>query len=136
MRHDNLRIRSNPPGAMNTSRWSRRDILQGLAISLGAGTTVSLLGGCVPDLDSAGGQPGLRTALAWIRNVEYAGLWVALESGFYDEEDVVPQFLSGGPNAPMPTVAVTRNSPRGASRLLRRSSSTEFNSSKILTVVW
>ena len=106
MRHDNPRIPGNPRGVMNASRWSRRDILQGLAISLGAGTTLRLLGGCAPDLDSAGGQPGLRTALAWIRNVEYAGLWVALENGFYDEEGLVPQFLTGGPNAPMPTVAV------------------------------
>ncbi len=92
--------------AQARSGWSRRDLLSGLVVATGASAVSGLLGACSPGLDTATGQPGLRTALAWIRNVEYAGLWVALENGYYDEEGVVPQFLNGGPNAPMPTVAV------------------------------
>jgi len=105
MKHENiLRVSASRPAA--TAGWSRRDFLRFLSVTTGAGAVSGLLGGCSPGLNTATGQPGLRTALAWIRNIEYAGLWVALENGFYDEEAVVPQFLDGGPNAPMPTVAV------------------------------
>ena len=88
------------------ARWSRRDVLGGLLVAAGAGALGGVLPGCSPGAGVEAGQPGLRTALAWIRNVEYAGLWMAQEKGFYAEEGVAPQFLDGGPNAPMPTVAV------------------------------
>ena len=86
--------------------WSRRQWLHALVSGVSATATASLLGGCSPVPGPAEGPGALRTALAWIRNVEYAGLWMALANGFYEEEGVTPLFLNGGPNAPMPAVAV------------------------------
>ena len=47
-----------------------------------------------------------RVALAWIKNVEYGGFFVAQSLGYYDDVGVQPVFLSGGPNAPVPVVSV------------------------------
>ena len=62
------------------------------------------------------GWPGLRSALAqakavrvalgWINNVEYAGVWMALENGYFKEEGLDVKTLPGGPNAPPPPVTV------------------------------
>lgn len=48
-----------------------------------------------------------RVALAWIKNVEYAGLFVADHLKYYEAEGLTPNFLSGGPNSPMPSVSVS-----------------------------
>ena len=100
------RLRGGTDGPVARATWTRRDVLGGLLAAAGAGAFGGLLGGCSPGDGADAGQAGLRTALAWIRNVEYAGLWVAQEKGFYAEEGLAPEFLNGGPNAPMPTVAV------------------------------
>ncbi len=42
----------------------------------------------------------VRMQLSWIKNVESAGMWVAVERGFFDEAGVTAEFLAGGPNAP------------------------------------
>lgn len=48
----------------------------------------------------------VRVALAWINNVEYAGLWVADDKGYFKEEGIEVKTLPGGPNAPPAQVAV------------------------------
>ena len=48
----------------------------------------------------------VRVALAWISNVEYAGLWLALENGYFKDEQLEVKTLPGGPNAPPPLVTV------------------------------
>jgi ABC-type nitrate/sulfonate/bicarbonate transport system substrate-binding protein len=48
----------------------------------------------------------LTVALTWITNVEYAGLWLAIERGFFRDEGLEIQYLPGGPNAPAPLVTV------------------------------
>ncbi len=48
----------------------------------------------------------LRQANGWINNVEFGGIWIALENGYFTEQGVDPTFLQGGPNAPAPPVAV------------------------------
>jgi ABC-type nitrate/sulfonate/bicarbonate transport system substrate-binding protein len=48
----------------------------------------------------------VRVALGWINNVEYAGVWMALENGFFKEEGLEVKTLPGGPNAPPPPVTV------------------------------
>ena len=47
-----------------------------------------------------------RVALGWINNVEYAGVWMALENGYFKEEGLEVKTLPGGPNAPPPPVTV------------------------------
>ena len=51
--------------------------------------------------DGAGGS--ITTQFAWVKNVEWAGFWVADDQGFFEEEGVTVDFLGGGPNAPEPT---------------------------------
>ena len=48
----------------------------------------------------------VRVALGWINNVEYAGVWMALENGYFKEEGLDVKTLPGGPNAPPPPVTV------------------------------
>ncbi|MCX7366761.1 MAG: ABC transporter substrate-binding protein [Alphaproteobacteria bacterium] len=48
----------------------------------------------------------VRLALSWINNVEYAGFRMALENGYFKEEQLEIKHLSGGPNAPPPLVTV------------------------------
>ena len=53
----------------------------------------------------AQGKP-VRVALGWINNVEYAGVWMGLENGYFKEEGLDVKTLPGGPNAPPPPVTV------------------------------
>ncbi|MBI0536597.1 twin-arginine translocation pathway signal protein [Roseomonas sp. KE2513] len=46
----------------------------------------------------------LRVAFLWIPNVEYAGLWVALDRGYIKPAEL--QWQPGGPNATAPVVTV------------------------------
>ncbi len=48
----------------------------------------------------------LRVAKTWIPNIEYAGLWIALERGWFEEEGLDVQYIPGGPNATPPEVVV------------------------------
>jgi ABC-type nitrate/sulfonate/bicarbonate transport system substrate-binding protein len=48
----------------------------------------------------------VRVALAWINNVEYAGLWIGEDKGYFKEEGIEVKTLSGGPNAPPPQVTI------------------------------
>ena len=72
------------------------------------GSTIAsgLLHGCGSEEVASEDVSQLRVALAWINNVEYAGLFVAQAKNFYSSYGVKPIFLPGGPNAPMPTVSV------------------------------
>ncbi len=48
----------------------------------------------------------VRVALAWINNVEYAGVWLAMENGYFHAEGLEVKTLPGGPNAPSAPVTV------------------------------
>jgi len=48
----------------------------------------------------------VRVALGWINNVEYAGVWLGIENGYFKEEGLDVKTLPGGPNAPPPPVTV------------------------------
>lgn len=47
---------------------------------------------------SGPGRSGVTTQLDWIKNVEFAGMWVADDLGYYGEENLSPTWLAGGPN--------------------------------------
>jgi ABC-type nitrate/sulfonate/bicarbonate transport system substrate-binding protein len=42
----------------------------------------------------------VTTALGWIPNAEYAGLWVGIEKGYFAEGGIDIKYTPGGPNAP------------------------------------
>jgi ABC-type nitrate/sulfonate/bicarbonate transport system substrate-binding protein len=80
---------------------SRRDMLKtfvaGASLSLGAG-------GWSPV--RAQTLSPVTVALSWLPNVEYAGLWLAADRGYFKDEGLDMKFLSGGPNAPLAPVSV------------------------------
>jgi len=45
-------------------------------------------------------------ALGWIKNVQYAGTWIALDRGYFADNGVNLTVNAGGPNAPDPVVSV------------------------------
>jgi ABC-type nitrate/sulfonate/bicarbonate transport system substrate-binding protein len=53
-----------------------------------------------------GSAAPITVALTWITNVEYAGLWIGLERGYFRDEGLDVKYLPGGPNAPAPLVTV------------------------------
>lgn len=70
----------------------------------------SIVLGAVPSLFAARlmaqSLKPMTVALTWIPNVEYAGLWIALEKGYFREEGLDVKTVPGGPNAPAPLVTV------------------------------
>ena len=75
----------------------RRHFLQGTAMAAATGLAAPAVW--------AQAKP-VRVALGWINNVEYAGVWMALENGYFKEEGLDVKTLPGGPNAPPPPVTV------------------------------
>lgn len=71
---------------------SRRSFIAGGSALLGATA--------LPRLGAAQELVPLTTALGWIPNAEYAGLWMALENGYFAEEGIEGRYTPGGPNAP------------------------------------
>jgi ABC-type nitrate/sulfonate/bicarbonate transport system substrate-binding protein len=112
--------------------WNRRRLLSTGATGLGVLLGGRLLIACGGDDDDAGsattGAAGATTArgtaaagttagsavetakvsvgMGWIKNVEYAGSWLALENGYYADQGIEPEYQQGGPNAPTSPVAV------------------------------
>ena len=74
--------------------------------SLAAAPVLAAIGGCGKSEPNYNVETP-RVALAWIKNVEYAGLFVAEHMNYYSDEGMRPTFLSGGPNSPMPSVSVS-----------------------------
>lgn len=49
----------------------------------------------------------VRVAQTWVPNVEYAGLWLAIDQGYFEEEGLSVEYIPGGPNASRPEVVVS-----------------------------
>lgn len=79
---------------------NRRAVMKALA----ATSAMPLL----PNFAHAASQ--VRMQLAWIPNVEYAGLWIALERGYMKDAGVDFSYMPGGPNALQGPVAVAAGS--------------------------
>ena len=79
--------------------------MKAMAISPFAGSMAAFTG-CGGDAGPRYDISAPRVALAWIKNVEYAGLFIAEQLKYYEQEGLTPNFLPGGPNAPMPSVSV------------------------------
>ncbi|WP_428668962.1 ABC transporter substrate-binding protein [Reyranella sp.] len=75
----------------------RRHFLQGTAMAAATGLAAPAVWAQVKPV---------RVAFGWIYNVEYAGVWMALENGYFKEEGLDVKTLPGGPNAPPSPVTV------------------------------
>ncbi|HEY8986299.1 MAG TPA: ABC transporter substrate-binding protein [Streptomyces sp.] len=84
---------------------TRRQLLR---VSGAAGLALAgLLAGCGRrEEESGGGSEKVKVALGWIKNVEFAGYWIAANRGYYADEGLTVEFQAGGPNAPDPTQSV------------------------------
>lgn len=60
---------------------------------------------CAPK--NAAGDGGMRVALGWLNNVQWAGFWVAQNEGSYSKDGLSVAFQPGGANKPDPTVLVS-----------------------------
>jgi ABC-type nitrate/sulfonate/bicarbonate transport system substrate-binding protein len=72
--------------------------------------TVILMGviGVVGFTHTASAQPSetVRVGMSWIPNVEYGGVWLGLEKGYFEQEGLKVEYFPGGPNAPKPLVTL------------------------------
>jgi len=80
----------------------RRNFMRATATATGA----LALGGTIGLRSARAQTKPVRAALGWINNVEYAGVWLGLENGYFKEEGLDLKTLPGGPNAPPPPVTV------------------------------
>lgn len=89
-----------------TPTWSRRNLLRFAGGASAAAAGAVILSSCSDDSSTSSGSTGssgtgsasVTTQLDWIKNVEFAGMWVADDLGYYGEESVAPEWLAGGPN--------------------------------------
>jgi ABC-type nitrate/sulfonate/bicarbonate transport system substrate-binding protein len=95
---------------------SRRNVLRTAGLG-GLGLTGLLTACGSGDSATAAATPtttaapaSLKVALGWIKNVEFAGYWIADDRGYYAEENLTVNFLAGGTNTPDPTVSVSAGS--------------------------
>jgi ABC-type nitrate/sulfonate/bicarbonate transport system substrate-binding protein len=82
---------------------NRRAALRTLATT---GASISLAAGSLLRRAQAETLSPITVALSWLPNVEYAGLWIADERGYFRREGLELRFLTGGPNAPLAPVSV------------------------------
>jgi len=68
----------------------KRTVISALALSMAAG--------------AAQAQDDVRLQLQWVTQAQFAGYYVALENGFYDEEGLNVAILPGGPDIAPPQV--------------------------------
>lgn len=66
----------------------------------------ALVAGSLPQPLFAQSLAPVVTGLNWIPNVEYGGMWIGLEQGYFAAEGIDLSFLPGGPNAPSPLVSL------------------------------
>lgn len=81
---------------------SRRTLLKGAGLGLGVlavGSLASCVGGSATS-STTGATTKLRITLGWISNVEFGGYFIADDRGYYAEEGLEIEFLTGGANAP------------------------------------
>lgn len=78
----------------------RRDFLRMTGLAMAAVTS----GGALSTGSLAGANRSVRVALSWLSNVEYAGIWLAYENGYFEDEGLAVEHQPGGPNAPKPLV--------------------------------
>lgn len=80
----------------------RRNILSLTGAAL-AGTVIAFTG-FAPAVSAM--EKTVRVGMSWIPNVEYGGVWLGLENGYFAEENLKIKYFPGGPNAPKPLVTL------------------------------
>ena len=113
------------PQARLGRAYDRRSFLRMSGYGAGAVLLGGALAACGDDEESSAaegsGLTAASLAMGWISNVEYGGNWLAIDRGFYDDEGIEIEYLTGGPNAPTPTISVAAGDAQiGVESSLRR----------------
>jgi ABC-type nitrate/sulfonate/bicarbonate transport system substrate-binding protein len=93
----------------NLSLLGRRQFLAGAAGALGVaafGGLSALYGSPSAAASTPKATETVKIALGWIKNVEFAGIWLAEAKGYFQAQGINVDVIAGGPNAPDPTVSV------------------------------
>lgn len=85
--------------------YNRRQFLGATAATVGA-----LTFGLPSIRAAAKDQASFNVKLNWIKNVQYAGLWIAEDKGHFEKEGLAISVHAGGPNTPQPVVTVAAGS--------------------------
>lgn len=88
----------------NSRRRALRNVAIAAAVGAGPATPFSLINAA-----RAQGMPrpaAINTALSWIPNHQFSGMWIALDKGWFDEAGVKVNWRPGGPNTPNPVERV------------------------------
>ncbi len=82
--------------------------LQKIIFTLAVTTFLSLQTGILGFSQSGEAQAKetVRVGMSWIPNVEYGGVWIAMEKGYFADEGLSIKHFPGGPNAPKPPVTL------------------------------
>lgn len=89
---------------------SRRTALKAIGaatLAVGAGGLFTACGSSAP---AKKGTSGLRVSLGWVKDIEFAGFWLAVDRGYYRDEGLDVTFIGGGTNTPLPHVQVAAGS--------------------------
>jgi ABC-type nitrate/sulfonate/bicarbonate transport system substrate-binding protein len=69
---------------------------------------VAVIGAVVVPGSGLAQQPEtVRVGMSWIPNVEYGGIWIGLDKGYFKDENLNIEYFPGGPNAPDPLVTLS-----------------------------
>lgn len=92
---------------MKATSITRRDFAR-RALALTAAPCVAPFATGLAGTAHAQPKPGtVRTALSWIPNHQFAGMWIALDRGWFDADGVKVEWRPGGPNTPNPVERVS-----------------------------
>lgn len=97
---------------------SRRSFFLGSAGLAGAAST-GLLTGCGNGAGASGGDGGLTAVdyqLAWLRNIQFAGDFAAVENGYFEDNGIDVDLLAGGPSVDGIAVVGGGSAPVGLAR--------------------
>ncbi|WP_189935230.1 ABC transporter substrate-binding protein [Streptomyces sulfonofaciens] len=89
--------------------WSRRHLLRTAGAMGAAALGGPLLAACSDNSGDSKGSSStdhVRVALGWLKDVEFAGFFVADSAGYYADEKLSIQFQAGGPNTPDTTAVL------------------------------
>ncbi|HZC99598.1 MAG TPA: ABC transporter substrate-binding protein [Actinomycetes bacterium] len=83
-----------------TCRYPRREFIKASGVVAGLALWGPLLAACGKSEGGASGTATVANQLSWIKNVEFGGHWIADDQGYLKEQNIQPQWITGGPNAP------------------------------------
>ena len=84
-----------------TFELSRRHFLAGLGLG-----SLAAIAGLSINVRAADAPRAISTQLGWLKSVEFGGIWLADNQGYFARAGIAPTWIGGGPNIPSTTPIV------------------------------